>query len=160
MATPSLQNPNSAMFGLPWSFQKRRAAPLAHLQRTALAMPEWRVGPGSIPSRTVAAARSNTWQTIRPCSCSMPTSTRPETKKAFVRIPRGADQTPKRGAVLFWTPCVVRLFKTLTATLIISHRASSIRHQAQSSPETPRSAQLQSQSPSPQRGAPSLCSCR
>ncbi|KAK0751590.1 hypothetical protein B0T18DRAFT_72000 [Schizothecium vesticola] len=76
-----------------------------------------------------------------PAACPLQRDLKPKTLLSeFLAV---ADQTPKRGAVLFSPPCVVRLFKTLTATL----SSSAIGHQAQSSPETPRSAQLQSRLP-------------
>lgn len=96
--------------------------------------------------RTVAAARSNTWQTVRPCSCSAscPLQRDLKPRKLLPEFLAGADQTPKRGAVLFSPPLRRAVLQDADRhSLTISHRVSGIRP----SPETPRSAQLQSRPP-------------
>lgn len=78
---------------------------------------------------------------------------RPETKESFCpnSSPLRADQTPKKGALFSCgsaRPCVVPLFKTLTATL----SSSGIAHQVQSSPVQKHPAQLSSSPRLPHRG--------
>lgn len=161
MATPqAFTTQTPPCLGCPRTSRRGAAAHLAHLGLAKRRL-EWHVLPGSIPSRTVAAAPSNTWQTVRSCSCSIAhLRTRPETKKAFApnSSPLRADQAPKKGRCCCSArPCIVRLFKTLTATL----SSSSIGHQFQSRNNTPlSSAPVMSRLPHRgRRGAPPLSLC-